>query len=148
MHPAHVILLSLGLFVAGCTGVPPASLGIRDGRLAPCPPSPNCVSSGSPDKEHYTEPLRFTSAGPQVRERLRTLVGSMTRARLIEERAEYLHVEFTSLIFRFVDDVEFLINDRTKTIDIRSASRLGHSDLGVNLKRVEEIRTRWSALNP
>ena len=64
---------------------------------------------------------------------------------MAEER--YIHTEFTSAFFRFVDDVEFLLDDGTRTIHVRSASRVGYSDFGVNRRRVEELRSRFDALN-
>ena len=65
---------------------------------------------------------------------------SLPRVKLVEEDESYLHCEFTSLLFRFVDDVEFVFDDATKTLHFRSASRTGYGDLGVNRKRMEEIR--------
>jgi uncharacterized protein (DUF1499 family) len=72
---------------------------------------------------------------------LKTVVAGLPRTKLIEEDENYLHYEFTSLLFRFVDDVEFLFDDGTKTIHFRSASRTGYGDLGVNRRRMEEIRS-------
>ena len=76
----------------------------------------------------------------EAKQRLREIVGSLPRTRLVEEDEVYLHYEFTSLVLRFVDDVEFLFDDETKTIHFRSASRTGYSDFGVNRRRMEEIR--------
>lgn len=71
---------------------------------------------------------------------LKGIVANLPRAKLVEEDETYLHYEFTSLLLRFVDDVEFVFDDETKTIHFRSASRTGYSDLGVNRRRMEEIR--------
>jgi len=70
----------------------------------------------------------------------------MKRARVVTEDGCYIHVEFTSFVFRFVDDAEFLLDEAVKTIHVRSASRIGYSDLGVNRKRVEMIRSRFDAI--
>jgi uncharacterized protein (DUF1499 family) len=141
-YAAITFLLSLSLL--GCAGTKPAGLGVKDGRLAPCPPTPNCVSSQSADPEHAVEPLRFTTSPDQAMERLKKIITGMTRAKIVEERDSYLHAEFTSLIFRFVDDVEFYLDADKKLIQMRSASRVGRSDFGVNRKRVDEIRTLWN----
>jgi uncharacterized protein (DUF1499 family) len=139
------MIVAFGILAAGCTGVRPSNLGVRDGKLAPCPSSPNCVSSQSTDPEHAVEPLRFTGTAPDASARLKRIIAAMPRTALVSEAADYLHVEFTSFIFRFVDDVEFFVDERSGTIHVRSASRLGRSDLGVNRKRIEAIRSAWNA---
>ena len=143
------ILLSiamLSLLIIGCTGVRPANLGIKDGKLAPCPSSPNCVSSQSADREHAVEPLSFVGSVTEAHDGIKKIILSMKRSRIITDTGTYIHAEFTSAIFRFVDDVEFWFDENTKLIQVRSAARVGHSDLGVNRKRIEEIRARWKAL--
>jgi uncharacterized protein (DUF1499 family) len=138
------LLLAIALLVTGCTGARPPDLGVKNGNLAPCPSSPNCVSSQSGDPGHAVEPLRYTSSAPEAMARLRRIIGAMKRAKVVTESDTYLHVEFTSALFRFVDDVEFLNDEPNKMIHVRSASRLGYSDLGVNRKRVERIRAEWA----
>ncbi len=146
MRHISPIPLLLSLFLLGCAGTKPAGLGVKDGRLAPCPATPNCVSSQSTDPEHSIAPLRFTSSPEQAMARLKTVLAGMKRVRIVEERESYLHAEFTSLIWRFVDDVECYVDADRKIIDLRSASRIGRSDLGVNRKRVDDIRARWQQL--
>ena len=109
-------------------------------RLDPCPSSPNCVSTQAQDTSHAIEPFRYHKSRVEAKEALKEIVRSLPRTKLVEEDESYLHYEFTSLLFRFVDDVEFLFDDETKTIDFRSASRTGYGDLGVNRKRMEEVR--------
>lgn len=135
----------LSFSVIGCTGVRPANLGVKDGKLAPCPSSPNCVSSQSSDKTHAIEPLSFTGTVAGAHAALRTVILSMKRSQIITDTDSYIHVEFTSAIFRFVDDVEFWFDENAKVINVRSAARIGNSDLGVNRERVEEIRAKWKA---
>ncbi|ALA57023.1 DUF1499 domain-containing protein [Nitrospira moscoviensis] len=108
--------------------------------LAPCPSSPNCVSTQAADERHAIAPFRYRTSKAEARELLKTVVCSLPRAQLVEEDESYLHYEFTSLLLRFVDDVEFLLDDETKTVHFRSASRTGYGDFGVNRKRMEEIR--------
>ncbi len=135
--------LVLSLCIAGCSGVPPSNLGVKDGRLSPCPSTPNCVSSQSADPEHSVDPLRYSSSTEEAVSRMKDIVLHMKRARIVSESRDYLHAEFTSAVWRFVDDVEFYFDDAAKVIHIRSASRLGKSDFGVNRKRVEAIRKAW-----
>jgi len=133
------------MLVIGCTGVRPANLGVKDGKLAPCPSSPNCVSSQSMDKAHAIEPLSFIGSVAGAHAALRTIILGMKRSNIITDTDNYIHAEFTSAIFRFVDDVEFWFDENAKVIHVRSASRIGHSDLGVNRERVDEVRVRWKA---
>lgn len=138
------LIASLGIMVTGCTGVRPSNLGVRDGKLAPCPSTPNCVSSQSSDREHVVEPLRYSTTSQEAMAKLKMIIREMPRAVMVTETDNYLHVEFTSLLFRFVDDVEFSLDDVARLIHVRSASRLGKSDLGVNRKRIEAIREAWN----
>jgi uncharacterized protein (DUF1499 family) len=109
-------------------------------RSLTCPSSPNCVSTQAQDEGHAIAPFRYRKSRAEAKESLKASVQAMPRTRLVEEDESYLHYEFTSLLLRFVDDVEFLFDDETKTIHFRSASRTGYGDLGVNRKRMEEIR--------
>jgi uncharacterized protein (DUF1499 family) len=138
-------IVVLSILSIGCTGVRPVNLGIKDGKLAPCPYTPNCVSSQSSDREHFVEPLSFTGTALEARAGITKIILSMKRSRIITDTDSYIHAEFTSAVFRFVDDVEFQFDEGAKVIHVRSAARLGHSDLGVNRKRVEDIRARWTA---
>jgi uncharacterized protein (DUF1499 family) len=114
----------------------PANLGVTNGRFAPCKRSPNCVSSQADpaDSEHYIPSLASTISIPK----LRMLVESMPGATIIKEQGNYLYAEFRSRLLGFVDDLE-LFSDG-KAIQVRSASRLGRRDFGVNRKRVEALR--------
>ena len=117
----------------------PTNLGVHDGRLAPCRRSPNCVSSQADpsDREHYIAPLKASM------EEVRKAVESLPRTRVISADSHYLYAEFRSRLLRYVDDVEFLFDG--KNIQVRSASRLGRRDFGVNRDRIEEIRRRVSS---
>lgn len=108
--------------------------------LAPCPSTPNCVCTLSQVLSQAIEPFRFQKSRPEAKEALKEAVRSMARAELVQEEAAYLRYEFTSLLFRFVDDVEFLFDEDSKTVHFRSASRTGYGDLGVNRRRMETIR--------
>ena len=109
--------------------------------LAACPSSPNCVSTQAQDAGHAIAPIRYRKSRAEAKGALKTAVRSLPRTKLVEEDEGYLHYEFTSLLLRFVDDVEFLFDDETKTLHFRSASRIGYSDLGANRTRMEQVRT-------
>jgi uncharacterized protein (DUF1499 family) len=134
------------VLMVGCSGTRPTTLGLQEGRMAPCPKSPNCVSTQSTDAKHGIEPLAYTTSIEDARHRLLTIVRSTPRASLVTQEEDYLHVEYKSRIFGFIDDVEFLFDDENKIIHFRSASRKGYSDLGVNRKRMEQIRERFSGI--
>jgi uncharacterized protein (DUF1499 family) len=136
--------LSVSLCVAACSGTVPADLGVKNGRLAPCPSSPNCVSSRSVDREHAISPLSYSGPPQEAMVRLKAIVSRMKRVTVVADTGAYLHAEFRSALFRFVDDVEFYADEKTKVIEVRSAARLGHSDFGVNRKRIEEIEAAWN----
>jgi len=108
--------------------------------LAPCPSSPNCVSTQAKDEGHAIAPFRYKKTRAEAKEALKEVIRSLPRTKLVEEDESYLHYEFTSLLMRFVDDVEFLFDDETKTLHFRSASRTGYGDLGVNRTRMEQVR--------
>ena len=120
--------------------VRPKNIGVVNGRLQPCSWKPNCVCSFDTDTGHGIAPLTFTGAWEAARERLLKVIGSQPRTRLVADEGPYLRIECTSLIMRFVDDLEFLFDPARSVIHVRSASRVGRSDLGVNRHRVEGIR--------
>jgi uncharacterized protein (DUF1499 family) len=111
-------------------------VGARDGRLAPCKRTPNCVSSQADpaDGEHYIAPLAFAGT---IQE-LRRAIERLPRVTVIREAPDYLYAEFRTALMRYVDDVEFLKSGNL--LHVRSASRLGRRDFGANRRRVEEIR--------
>ncbi len=138
-----VITLTGIVFFGSCSGTPPKDLGVEQGKLKPCPSSPNCVSSYADDDEHAIEPYRYSMDKEAAYEKMVQILKTEKRVIIVEESERYIRAEFKTAIMRFVDDVEFLF-DIGQTIHIRSASRLGHSDLGLNRKRMERIRKRFS----
>jgi uncharacterized protein (DUF1499 family) len=137
------ILVLLGVF----SGKRPDNLGVENGKLAPCPESPNCVSTQADpsDEEHYMAPLSYTTSMEEARARVLDVVRSMSRTRVITEETRYLYVEFSTATLRFVDDVEFFFDEDEKLIHFRSASRLGYSDMGLNRRRMTQIREAFEA---
>ena len=123
-------------------GKRPTNLGVKAGKLAPCPETPNCVSSQSEDPKHKIAPLPYVEIDD-----IKKIVNNMERTTIVEQNENYLYVEFKSKLMGFVDDVEFHKDDVNQVVNVRSASRLGKSDLGVNRKRVETIREALEAIN-
>jgi uncharacterized protein (DUF1499 family) len=146
------IAITLGVIVVAARianrSARPEALGLTRGKLSPCPDSPNCVCSEDPSGPHAIAPLEFKGAPNEAVTKLKLAVLGMRRVTLVEERDGYLHAEFRSALLGFVDDVEFSMQPEAKRIQVRSASRVGNSDLGVNRRRVEEIRRRFSQLKP
>lgn len=112
--------------------------------LLPCPPKPNCVSSLDRDSRRFVEPLTFTGRPDVARIKLLDVIKSLKKTRIVESDALYIHAEFVSSFFKFVDDVEFLIDVQSQTIQVRSASRRGYFDFGVNRNRIETIRNLFN----
>jgi uncharacterized protein (DUF1499 family) len=146
-----VIVVAIAVLAAGWSGLfagtRPTDLGVRDGRLAACQPTPNCVSSQAEpaDAEHYVAPLKFRGDSATAWAALVAAVRDSGRTAIVADRPGYLHAEFTSRVLGFVDDVEFQLDDPGRNIHVRSASRLGQSDFGDNRARVEAIRARLAA---
>lgn len=149
-----LLLLAIGVIGAGQAGLlsgrTPDVLGVKDGRLVAPSMSPNSVSSqadlypGHPQLDYARiAPLTFTGDGRAAQARLAALLKQTDRTRVVIERPDYLYVQFQTPWLRFVDDAEFWIDPAKGVIELRSASRLGRSDLGQNRKRIEEIRQRF-----
>lgn len=128
-------LLSIIPFLTACAGEPPTNIGVENGRLTACPDSPNCVSSFESDDEHGIQPLSASL------EDIEQVLVSLDEANIVSSNGNYLYAEFTSRIMGYVDDVEFLHDADSGVTHVRSASRLGYSDLGANRNRIENIRS-------
>ena len=122
-------------------GSPPAALGVRDGRLAPCPASPNCVSSQAADADHRIAPIAYTGDAAGALSKLARVIAAQGGATIAAQHDGYLYATFQTPLMGFVDDVEFIVDPARRMIDVRSASRLGRRDFGVNRKRIEALRT-------
>jgi len=133
-----IFSLSIALFLAVSPAM--ADIGLNNGSLEPCPSSPNCVVSQDGDEEHAVEPIAYNGDRSEVKEALLKVLSVVPRTEVIEDTGDYIHTESTSRIFKFVDDAEFYLPEDEKVIQVRSASRVGESDLGVNRRRIEQIR--------
>ena len=132
-----LIIASHGLLFSGSAM---AAVGINSDRLEPCPSSPNCVVSVNGDEEHQIDPITYQGDRATAKETLLKVLSVVPRTEVIDSTDNYIHAESTSRIFKFVDDVEFYFPEDENVIHLRSASRVGESDLGVNRRRMEQIR--------
>lgn len=114
-----------------------------DATLKPCPGSPNCVSSLAEGEGHAVAPLPFSGPPSAAWEKLRKALSSMPRTTIVMQTDDYLRAEAVSRLWRFVDDIECVLDAEKQVIHVRSASRIGYSDFGVNRKRVEALRSRF-----
>jgi uncharacterized protein (DUF1499 family) len=140
---AWVFLLAVGAAFGLGTGCAGPRTGLVDGKLSPCPDSPNCVCSQDARPAHSIAPLTYTGPWPAARQKLLAVIRSMPRSCVVAEQADCIHAEFASAVFGFVDDVEFRVDAEAHVIHVRSAARVGYFDLGVNRRRVEEIREKF-----
>jgi uncharacterized protein (DUF1499 family) len=136
------VISAVLLTLLSCASNPPKRQ-LVDGRLRPCPKSPNCVSSESDSASSRIEPLTFQGPPEKVWSDLQETIPELG-GKIQEEHDGYLWATFTSRLFRFVDDVEFRMVSSDGMIHVRSASRVGYSDLGVNRRRVEKLRTLFN----
>ncbi|MCU0595937.1 MAG: DUF1499 domain-containing protein [Desulfobacterota bacterium] len=136
-------LFLIVISAVACAGHAQDSRSATPADLAPCPDSPNCVSTKSKDPDRAMTPLPYLKSGRESMDRLVGIVQEMKRATIASATPSYLHVEFRSALFRFVDDVEFVPDDSARVIHFRSASRAGYYDFGVNRKRMKEISDRY-----
>ena len=134
------IITSLLFFILSMT----TTTSAQAGKLAPCPDSPNCVSSQAVDTRHAVAPLSFNGDAQHAWDALKTVVLKQQRTRITRVDERTLQAECRSLVLRFVDDLEFLLVTEEQLIHVRSASRTGHSDLGVNRRRVARIRREFT----
>jgi uncharacterized protein (DUF1499 family) len=138
-----VALFLIVMSAVGCAGPGQESRSTTPADLSPCPDSPNCVSSRSVDPGRAMPPLPYFKSGRESMDYLVRVVQGMKRASIVSATPSYLHVEFRSALFRFVDDVEFVLDDSARVIHFRSASRTGYYDFGVNRRRMKEISDRY-----
>lgn len=141
----RLALVALACVGVACAAPPPGNLGVHDGRLAPCPSSPNCVFTGAEDETHRTAPfvlaLPAERAWPIVLEVVTALPGTV----VVASSDDYIHAESTTPLLHFVDDLELQLQPEAGRIAVRSASRVGWSDMGTNRERVWELRQALAA---
>jgi len=138
------VLFILTMLAVSCASPGSGPAGLTNGKLAPCPGRPNCVSS----EDHAEEPSRVKPLGftgkPEdawacLKRAVQGIGGTIER-----EDSDYIWVVFKTKLFRFVDDMELRMDAPDALIHVRSASRVGYSDFGVNRRRVEALRLKFS----
>lgn len=138
---ACLLLLAIaGASIYSKKGDPP---GLEHGFLRPCPDKPNCVCSQHKGGDNFIEPLLYNGVGEREFERLAALLETLPDFTITVREDDYIHAEAKTEWLRFVDDVEFLLSHTESVIHVRSASRVGHSDMGANRKRIEALRERF-----
>jgi uncharacterized protein (DUF1499 family) len=144
-----VMFLTLisGLIFSAPSWAESFNLGVNNGYLSSCPPSNNCVVSQRADAKHAIEPISYHVDRDTARGILLQVINVVPRTEVIEQTDNYIHALSKSRIFKFVDDVEFYLPANESVIHVRSASRIGESDIGVNRRRVEQIRLALRDLN-
>ncbi|MBC7484750.1 MAG: DUF1499 domain-containing protein [Rhizobacter sp.] len=148
-----VVVGAIGAGKAGLFGSsPPADLGVRDGKLKPPSATDNSVSSQAllyPDNPRHQAariaPLPLRGDGAMTLAKIRAVVEAMAGAKVVKSDAGYLYAQCTTPLMKFVDDVEFWYDPAAQVIQVRSASRVGKGDLGVNRKRIEAVRAALAA---
>jgi|SRR5690242_339566 len=152
-----VLLLIVAAVVAGqlgfLQGTAPTDLGVHDGKLKPPSMTENSVTSQAalyPDhpQRRYADiaPLPLKGDGPATIAKIKAIVDGMDGAKVVKSEPGYLYAQFTTRLMRFVDDVEFWFDPAANVIQVRSASRVGRGDLGVNRRRVEAVRAALAAM--
>ena len=151
-----IVLLVVVALAAGqlgfLQGTPPADLGVRNGKLKPPSMTENSVTSQAalyPDhpQRKYADiaPLALKGDGPATLAKIKAIVDGMEGAQVVKSEPGYLYAQFTTKLMKYVDDAEFWFDPAANVIQVRSASRVGRGDLGVNRKRIEAVR---AALDP
>ncbi|MFN0197631.1 MAG: DUF1499 domain-containing protein [Planctomycetaceae bacterium] len=155
----RVLFWSLGIIVAGIVvaivvlmilalwsrrAQAPRSAPLSN-RLPDCPATPNCVCSQATREAQFIRPFDFRGDADSSLQKMLDVLEDNPAAQVVTREKRYLHVEFRSPTFGFTDDVEFLIDDTARVIQVRSASRIGYSDRGANRRRIENLRELYEA---
>ena len=145
LRASACFVLCTSIFLGGC-GSNPVAQGVTNNQLADCPSSPNCISSTADDEDQHYPALPYQGTQEQAKNKLIEILHTYPGAEISKNNDNYVHAEFTTAIMRFTDDAEFLILE--DGIQVRSASRVGYSDLGKNRSRMEEIRESFEPCCP
>lgn len=137
--------IALAAVVIGCAGNQLENDMNKHDRLAVCPDRPNCVSSEEQDDRRAVAPMQLAGNSATEWADIQVVVSRLPRSKIVKATDRYLHATLKSRVFGFVDDLELKLDPQTKMISIRSASRKGYWDLGVNRRRVEDLRKQMKA---
>ena len=134
-------IISFSIIISSCAGKAPTTIG----QFAVCPETPNCVSTKNINTKSYIPPIYYKGSLDSAKRFLFLAIKPINSVSIKKDLERFIHIEVTSKIFGFIDDVEFYLNE-PGIIHFRSASRLGYSDLGVNRERMETIRNTFQNL--
>jgi uncharacterized protein (DUF1499 family) len=144
-----ILILIIGLvfflFILSIMSRKNPSVGMVNGRLRPCPNRPNCVCSEDKDHPSYIKPVAFSGSAKEKWDKAKQMIREMG-GKIVREEDEYLWATFSTKVFRFVDDLELRMDEENRLIHIRSSSRVGYSDMGVNRRRIEDFRLRFNSM--
>jgi len=132
------------ILTSGCGRTMPEGLGLNNNKLIECPDSPNCVSTQSQKEQAKMTPIKYAVNDETAYKLLLQVIEGNKLANIITKTNNYIHAAYHTKSKVFIDDVEFFIDADAKLIHFRSASRVGHSDLGANRKRMEKIKNEFS----
>lgn len=131
------------IFIISCSNVIPKNIGIKNGKLAEMPRSPNAVSSQTNITEKHVDPFKFNGNLQNTKKIIIKIIKETSNAKIITQNQNYIHVVYTTKIMKFKDDVEFYFDNKAKLVHFRSASRVGYSDMGLNRKRYNQIKNKY-----
>jgi len=140
-----VLTIIITAAMLGCAGSQTVDTMKTQDRFAPCPDTPNCVSSEAQDPRHAVAPMQLAGNSDTEWSEVQAVVRGLPRCRIATATENYVHATLKSRLFGFIDDLELKLDPQTKMINIRSASRSGSYDLGVNRRRVENLRKQLKA---
>lgn len=135
--------LIMAIILTSASGAGSESLGVTEDKFAPCPNSPNCVSTQIGRKGHAMKPLPYLQTRDSSREKILSILKGMKRTEIVKLTEFYIHAECRTALWRFVDDVEFFLDETARVVHFRSASRVGYYDFGLNRKRMKKISEKY-----
>jgi uncharacterized protein (DUF1499 family) len=139
--PLGGLVIAAILTSTACAGV--ENISMTEGKLAPCPDSPNCVSTQSEKKGHAMKPLPYLRTREASREKILSILKDMKRTEIVKLTESHIHVECRTVLLHFTDDVAFFLDDTTRVVHFRSASRVGYYDFGLNRRRMKRISEKY-----
>ncbi len=142
-----LFMMIIVVITSGCSSFRPKAVGLKDGRLQPCPPAPKCVSSYYAKGIHHVKPLRYRDSRAEAYQRLINIIKSMKKSEIVTADPDYIHVQFEVTRIKWIDNTEFLFDDEEKIIHVSStpAAKIGFWDWGENRRRVKLIKSRFEA---
>lgn len=140
--------LIMAVTLTSASGAGGKGLGVTEGTFAPCPDSPNCVSTQSDLTSHAMKPLPYLQTREASREKILSILKGMKRTKIVTLTESYIHAECRTALLRFVDDVEFFLDETAHVVHFRSASRVGYHDFGPNRRRMKEISEKYLEIGP